>query len=160
MSSSGRTLVGKGNTKSSLNDPYNSSLIPYALKWTEHEMELRPVRPLKSSGKSGKTPSVFPRWGHACTAIPNSAGEYIIFGGKVKPDKEEVWTNDVILLSTVDMSLTSLETSGEKPRVKSSHRTVIAGRVLVVFGGSADSFLHFLSLSKCPEAKSSSTLDD
>ncbi|KIO23172.1 hypothetical protein M407DRAFT_27323 [Tulasnella calospora MUT 4182] len=123
------------------------SFVPYALKWTEHEMELRPVKPLTSSKPPGMTSNVFPRLEHSCTAVPNSAGEFIIFGGKVKPEKEEVMTNDVILLSTTDMSFTGLETNGAKPKVKSGHRAVIAGRVLVIFGGSnGDSYLHFLNL--------------
>ncbi|KAG8935494.1 hypothetical protein FRC00_010949, partial [Tulasnella sp. 408] len=107
-----------------------ASFIPYALKWSEHEMELKPVKALSSSKPSGMTSIVFPRLEHSCTEIPNSDGEFIIFGGKVKPDKEEVWTNDVILLSTIDMSLTSLETNGAKPKKKSGHRAVIVGRVL------------------------------
>ncbi|KAG8920480.1 Negative regulator of mitotic exit, partial [Tulasnella sp. 417] len=124
-----------------------TSFVPYALKWTEHETALRPVTPLTSSKPAGATSSVFPRLEHSCNAIPNTAGDFIIFGGKVKPDKEEVWSNDVILLSITDMSLTSLETNGAKPRTKSGHRAVIAGRVLVIFGGSnGDSYLHFLNL--------------
>lgn len=124
-----------------------SSCAPYALTWSEYGMELRPARPLNSSKPQGVTSGVFPRWEHSCTAIPSSTGEFIIFGGKAKPDKEEVWTNDVILLSTNDMSLTSLETSGAKPKARTGHRTVLAGRAVVVFGGNKDdSYLHFLSL--------------
>ncbi|KAG8939627.1 Negative regulator of mitotic exit [Tulasnella sp. 424] len=45
------------------------------------------------------------------------------------------------------MSITSLETKGVKPGIRTAHGAVIAGRVLVVFGGQTDdSHLHFLNL--------------
>ncbi|KIO21279.1 hypothetical protein M407DRAFT_129608 [Tulasnella calospora MUT 4182] len=141
------TFSRKGNSKFGSDMPDMNTVVPYALTWTEHEMELRPVRSLKSSVEVGMTPSVFPRFGHSCTAIPNSSGEFVIFGGCVLPAKEEIWTNDVILLSTADMSLTSLETNDGKPKATVGHRAVIAGRVLVVFGGGInDNYLHFLNL--------------
>ncbi|KAG8942530.1 Negative regulator of mitotic exit [Tulasnella sp. 424] len=142
------TTVNDGSSPShSDKSKQTSPFVPYALTWTEHEPELKPVKPLKGSESLGKTKSVFPRWEHSCTAIPNADGEFIIFGGTTTPEKAEVWTNDVILLSTTDMSFTSLETSGANPKAKTGHRAVIAGRVLVVFGGNVDdSYLHFLNI--------------
>ncbi|KAG8965090.1 Negative regulator of mitotic exit [Tulasnella sp. 408] len=119
---------------------------PYALNWTEHQIKLRPHRVLKTSEHSIVAGEVFPRWGHSCTAIPNSPGEFIIFGGKITVPKE-TFSNQVILLSTNDMSVTNLETCGATPNPKSWHRAVIVGRVLVVFGGNVnDTYLHFLNL--------------
>ncbi|KAG8894068.1 Negative regulator of mitotic exit, partial [Tulasnella sp. 417] len=133
------------NSKPGLDVSQASTVIPYALTWAEHEMELRPVKPLKSSDHPEMTPKVFNRWGHSFTAIPNSSGEFIIFGGIYEEKKS--WTNDVVLLSTNDMSLTALETNGAKPDIRADHGAVISGRVLIVFGGSSvESHLHFLNL--------------
>ncbi|KAG8935492.1 Negative regulator of mitotic exit [Tulasnella sp. 408] len=124
-------LPERRHTNASVQEgPSASPLVPYALTWTEHKLELRPVRSLKRSDDAGMTHDVFPRFGHSCTAIPNSSGEFIVFGGKIPSGKEEISTNDVILMSTSDMSLTSLETNGAKPKPKAGHRAVIAGRVL------------------------------
>lgn len=137
------------NLKSGLDMLRLSSAVPYALIWTEHKTELRPVRPLRSSDSRGMSPDVFPRLCHSCTAIPNSAGDFIIFGGISKPGEGFKGSEDVILLSTVDMSLTALETTGAKPKVRAAHQAVIAGRVLVVLGGNSDvSYLSFLNLGK------------
>lgn len=146
------TLHHGGNTKSDVDASCIKSFVPHGLvKWTEHEVELRPVRPLKISDDPEITPGVFPRLGHSCTAIPDAPGEFIVFGGRTGRLNQgvETWTNDVNLLSTKDMSLTHLETYGTKPDPRVSHRAVIAGRVLVIFGGTSfDDYLHFLNLGE------------
>lgn len=139
------TLHHGGNSKWDVDASCIKSSVPYGLKWTEHEMDLRPVRSLKISDDPEITPGVFPRLGHSCTAIPDAPGEFIIFGGRTGrfAGDAETWTDDVNLLSTTNMSLTRLETYGTKPD-KGRHRAVLAGRVLVIFGG--DNYLHFLDL--------------
>ncbi|KAG9048309.1 Negative regulator of mitotic exit, partial [Tulasnella sp. UAMH 9824] len=135
------------NSKSGLDLRSMSSSVPHALTWTQYTMELRPVMSLKSSGHSAMTSDVFPRNHHSCTGIPNFAGEFIIFGGEIRPLDEKAPTNDVILLSTTDKSLTSLETNGATPTPRSGHRAIISGRVLIVFGGHLDDrYLYFLNL--------------
>lgn len=137
------------NSRPGLEAPNMSPPVPYALTWTEHEMELRPMRPLKRSDHPVITPDVFPRRTYSCTAIANASGEFIIFGGEVMLEGKKISTNDVFLLSTADMSLTGLETDEAKPKVSLGHGAVISGRVLVIFGGSDDDYLHFLNLGEC-----------
>lgn len=146
-----RTLNHDGGHKGGLDISYTSSLVPYALKWTEHKVELKQqTRLLKSSDPPEMTPDVLPRQYHVCMTIPNSSGELIIVGGKIpSEDGKDVSTDDVILLSTTDMSFTRLETNGERPGTLAGHRAVIAGRVLVLFGGGTGTFLYLLNLGKC-----------
>lgn len=141
-----------GKSGSSFDVSYLSSFVPYALTWTEHELSHRPTpaESLNDATDDEMTPDVFPRLEHSCTEIPGSSGEFIIFGGRLKAATENIWTNDVFLLSTIDMSFMGLVTSGAKPRAKTGHRAVVSGRALVVFGGDyEDSYLNFLTLGKC-----------
>lgn len=131
---------------------------PSALRWAEHDLKPKVVKTLRNSNSESGDESlavddakryVTHRWDHSCTAIPNSEGGFIIFGGAVlhESEPEEIRTNDAILLSTQDMSFTILDTNGVQPTPRVGHRAAIAGRVLVVFGGdSNDRYLHFLNL--------------
>lgn len=146
----GKHTSSATGTASSLNLE-NGSFVPFALYWTEHELDLRPVESLKRSEDPETTQSPFPNLGHSCSPVPDSAGNFIIFGG-CQPWSNlsgTLGTNETFLLSLPDRSLTRLETVGDKPAARFCHRAVISGRVLVVFGGtSSDSKLHFLPLGK------------
>ncbi|KAG8938822.1 Negative regulator of mitotic exit [Tulasnella sp. 424] len=163
FTSEGLTVTPR-NTSHSTEQPEVNSNAPYALTWTEHDLELKDVKAQENSGSKSDSNSrdtssnaddpmghmthgVFPRREHSCTAIPKSDGEFIIFGGRVIDGDQDTWTNDIFLLSTTDWSLSSLETNGVKPEVRAGHGAAIVGRVLVVFGGAVDdSHLHFLNL--------------
>ncbi|KAG8938823.1 Negative regulator of mitotic exit [Tulasnella sp. 424] len=132
-------LTAKGPRKPEV-DPE----VPRALTWTEHDLR----ESFTSDDSMGDANyRAFVRIEQSCTAIPNSDGEFIIFGGMFTGEGPTTWTNHLSLLSTTDMSLTRLETNGVKPVERTAHGAVIVGRVLVVFGGHAsDSHLHFLNL--------------
>ncbi|KAG9012229.1 Negative regulator of mitotic exit [Tulasnella sp. 427] len=126
-----------------------SSALPYALVWAEHEAKPTATKLLDGSDSAEMTPDVLPRRRHTCSAVPNSDGEYIVFGGSTLPEKsdKELRTCDVALLSTTNMTLTALETTGAKPSPRMGHGAVVLGRVLIIFGGDdASSSLHFLNL--------------
>ncbi|KAG8962651.1 Negative regulator of mitotic exit [Tulasnella sp. 425] len=131
-------LTAKGPRKPEVNPE-----VLRALTWTEHDLR----ESFTSDFGGDPNYRCLVRVEQSCTAIPNSDGEFIIFGGMFIGESSNSWTNHLSLLSTTDMSLTRLETNGIKPLGRTAHGAVIVGRVLVVFGGhESDSHLHFLNL--------------
>lgn len=95
-----------------------------------------------------QTESPFPLQLHTCSPLQTSKQEFVIFGGRARAaEKAGDEINDTFLLSTADMSLVRLETSGAAPQERCAHQAAVVGRVLVVFGGTTvDSNLYFLDL--------------
>lgn len=128
------------------------SSAPYALEWTKLDLELRPGKASKGSESWGKIRSCFPLHGHSCTPVPNSDGQFIVFGGVSRSIKgSPEWTNETVLLSVPDRSWTRLETKGERPSERACHGAAIAGQVLVIFGDDlddVDNYLNFLRLGE------------
>lgn len=115
-------------------------------------MDLQPSRVglPKSPEFQGITQDAFAGVGNSCTPVPGSEGQFIIIdGGTDLPDTPRPWINETYLLCVAEKSLTPLETRGDKPNERHTHRAAIFGRVLVLFGGDFDDdYLHFLHLGK------------
>jgi len=80
----------------------------------------------------GPSPSPFPRYGYALPATGTQAGELFLFGGLVR----ETPRNDLYRFSTRGlMRATLLETGGDIPSPRVGHASVLASRVLIVWGG-------------------------
>ncbi|KAG8939622.1 Negative regulator of mitotic exit [Tulasnella sp. 424] len=146
LTSEGFTVTPR-NTSHSTEQPEVNSDVPYALTWTEHDLELKNVKAQENSGSKSDSNS------SDISSTADDDSGHITHGAFPRAEHSSMDrypnpdTNDVFLLSTTDWSLTSLEANGTKPEVRKSHRAVIAGRVLVVFGGTEkDNYLHFLKL--------------
>jgi len=85
----------------------------------------------KDAPPSGPLPSPFPRYGPALPATPTAAGELFLFGGLVRESE----SNDLYVFSTVDLSATLLQISGDVPSPRVGHAAALANDVLLIWGG-------------------------
>jgi hypothetical protein len=113
--------------------------------------------------------SPFPRHGH--TLCTTAAGELLFFGGYASQCYHPL-RNDLYVFSTRDCSVTLLKTSGEAPSPRTMSTGVLAGDVLLIWGGVTklddegkpkgpyDDSLYLLSLGTFVLLTSRSTLPD
>ena len=90
--------------------------------------EAKPKKPLKLS------PSPFPRHGHSIAGGGSAHDTIYLFGGVVNGELR----NDVYAFSPHDMSLSSVETTGNMPPPRHGHGSALIGKVLFVWGGKTD----------------------
>jgi hypothetical protein len=85
---------------------------------------------------SGQWSSPFPRCLHALSTTATAAGELFLFGGKTHGGMQ----NDLYVISTRDFSTTLLQTSGDVPSPRISHRAVLTNTTLLIWGGKKTDF--------------------
>jgi len=100
----------------------------------QQKQSSQPVYPWSAHAPPlGKSPSPFPRHGHALSTIATAAGELFLFGGYA--DAHGSPHNDLYMFSTRDFSTTLLQTSGETPSPRGGHGAALTSTLLLVWGG-------------------------
>jgi hypothetical protein len=104
---------------------------------SQSTQQLRPVCTWSAyAPQSGPSPLPFPRSGHTLTATATAAplGELFLFGGYV----HGYASSDLYVFSTLDLSTTLLQTSGEVPIPRAAHGAALIGTTLLICGGKTD----------------------
>ena len=107
--------------------------------WSVHRLNLLPPTFLRKNAPTSElSPSPFPRFGHALSAIASAAGELFLFGGFAGGSPR----NDFYAFSwwelSAALSATHLETSGEVPRPRLRHAVTRFGNILLIWGGATN----------------------
>ena len=137
--SASSSFSGFGSSQVSLQQqfPTNSELQSHFPSPRENQMS-PPLFPWSSyAPKLVKSPSPFPRGGHALSTTTTATGELVLFGGYVPGSGSA--SKDLYLISTRDFSITRLKTSGDVPSPRHGHRAVLTGTTLLIWGGETDS---------------------
>jgi chromosome segregation ATPase/N-acetylneuraminic acid mutarotase len=86
---------------------------------------------LPQNNGNGPSLSPFPRYGFSVPSYPSHSGHILLFGGLVR-DRAH---NDLWSLDVRDSSLQQVKTRGDAPLPRIGHISVIADRIMLVFGG-------------------------
>ena len=92
----------------------------------------QPVSTWSAHAQSGPSRLPFPRQYHTLTATANVAGELFLFGGL---EHGGCASSDLYVFSTLDLTTTLLQTSGEVPTPRYAHGAALIGTTLLICGG-------------------------
>lgn len=103
--------------------------------WSAKSLLLLPPlllpRPAESWVAGWRSPSPFPRSGHALAATPVGKGDLLFFGGYVNGFP----TNDLYMFTGRHCTTALVETTGDIPTPRSGSASALFGAVLFVWGG-------------------------
>ncbi|WVQ80675.1 hypothetical protein IAT38_002780 [Cryptococcus sp. DSM 104549] len=98
---------------------------------TSYPWMVRPLRLFASTSNPPGPTTPFPRYGLSVPSNPSHSGHMLIFGGLVNERvANDMWSMDIRELATMPV-----KTKGDAPMPRVGHASVIADRIMIVWGG-------------------------
>jgi hypothetical protein len=149
MGPPGSQLNGQPYPHGPTNGPRPPSTVPsQSYPWSTRPIRLFPAQASPTVAQQ----SPFPRYGLSVPAFPSHSGHMLLFGGLVHENvRNDLWSVDVR-----DCTTLPVKTKGETPLPRVSHVSVMADKIMLVWGGdtkvtqddSQDEGLYVLDLSE------------